>query len=131
MEGWFDTTLDGQRGWLAYRDGQCAAEGYAAHGGTTYVGTASAGVESQTLPIRPANGSVAWRAYADEFNTLTDVLSTYRVAYDFPTDAKAVSTLPDGTYCTISTNVESDVDMFLTVQCNQGFVGGGPGRCRG
>lgn len=33
-EGWFETTLKGQRGWLAYRDGQCAAEGYAARGGT-------------------------------------------------------------------------------------------------
>lgn len=33
-EGWFDVTLDGQRGWLAYRDGQCAAEGYEARGGT-------------------------------------------------------------------------------------------------
>ena len=33
-EGWFDATLEGQRGWLAYRDGQCAAEGYGARGGT-------------------------------------------------------------------------------------------------
>jgi uncharacterized protein YecT (DUF1311 family) len=33
-EGWFDTTLEGQRGWLAYRDGHCAAEGYEARGGT-------------------------------------------------------------------------------------------------
>ena len=34
FEGWFDATLEGQRGWLAYRDGQCAAEGYEARGGT-------------------------------------------------------------------------------------------------
>jgi len=34
FEGWFDVTLEGQRGWLAYRDGQCAAEGYEARGGT-------------------------------------------------------------------------------------------------
>lgn len=33
-DGWFDATLEGQRGWLAYRDGQCAAEGYGARGGT-------------------------------------------------------------------------------------------------
>jgi uncharacterized protein YecT (DUF1311 family) len=33
-EGWFDTALEGQRGWLAYRDGQCAAEGYEMGGGT-------------------------------------------------------------------------------------------------
>ncbi len=33
-EGWFDKALAGQRGWLAYRDGQCAAEGYGARGGT-------------------------------------------------------------------------------------------------
>jgi uncharacterized protein YecT (DUF1311 family) len=33
-EGWFDAALEGQRGWLAYRDGQCTAEGYEAHRGT-------------------------------------------------------------------------------------------------
>lgn len=33
-EGWFDAALEGQRGWLAYRDGQCTAEGYEARGGT-------------------------------------------------------------------------------------------------
>jgi uncharacterized protein YecT (DUF1311 family) len=33
-EGWFDTALEGQRGWLAYRDGQCATEGYEARGGS-------------------------------------------------------------------------------------------------
>jgi uncharacterized protein YecT (DUF1311 family) len=33
-EGWFDAALEGQRGWLAYRDGQCAAEGYEMGGGT-------------------------------------------------------------------------------------------------
>ena len=32
--GWFDTVLEGQRGWLEYRDGQCTAEGYEARGGT-------------------------------------------------------------------------------------------------
>ena len=30
----FSTVLDGQRGWLAYRDGQCTAEGYEARGGS-------------------------------------------------------------------------------------------------
>jgi uncharacterized protein YecT (DUF1311 family) len=33
-EGWFDAALEGQRGWLAYRDGQCTAEGYEARRGT-------------------------------------------------------------------------------------------------
>ena len=33
-EGWFEAALEGQRGWLAYRDGQCAAEGYEVGGGT-------------------------------------------------------------------------------------------------
>lgn len=34
IDGWFDATLEGQRGWLAYRDGQCAAEGFEAYRGT-------------------------------------------------------------------------------------------------
>jgi uncharacterized protein YecT (DUF1311 family) len=33
-EGWFDTALKGQRGWIAYRDGQCEAEAFAFNGGS-------------------------------------------------------------------------------------------------
>jgi uncharacterized protein YecT (DUF1311 family) len=33
-EGYFATLLEGQRGWLRYRDGQCAIEGYSACGGS-------------------------------------------------------------------------------------------------
>ena len=33
-KGWFDTALEAQRGWLTYRDNQCAAEGFETGGGT-------------------------------------------------------------------------------------------------
>jgi uncharacterized protein YecT (DUF1311 family) len=32
--GYYQTLLDGQRGWLKYRDGQCDSEGYAFRGGS-------------------------------------------------------------------------------------------------
>ena len=32
--GYYQTLLDGQRGWLRYRDGQCDSEGYAFRGGS-------------------------------------------------------------------------------------------------
>ena len=32
--GYFESLLEAQRGWLRYRDGQCALEGYAARGGS-------------------------------------------------------------------------------------------------
>ena len=87
------------------------------YGGTTYVGKASVAVGAGIgLPV---DGSITWQAYTDDFNTLTDVLSIYRLAYDYDPDAKALSTLPDGTYCAISTDVESDVGMYFRVQCNQ------------
>lgn len=31
--GWFESLREAQRGWLAYRDGQCRLEGYHARGG--------------------------------------------------------------------------------------------------
>lgn len=34
MQGAQQALLDGQRGWIAYRDGQCVLEGWEAHGGT-------------------------------------------------------------------------------------------------
>lgn len=32
--GWFESLRQAQRGWLAYRDGQCRLEGYHARGGS-------------------------------------------------------------------------------------------------
>lgn len=32
--GYFEILLEGQRGWLKYRDGQCASEGFAFRGGS-------------------------------------------------------------------------------------------------
>jgi len=32
--GYFDTLLEGQRAWLAYRDAQCRSEGFMARGGS-------------------------------------------------------------------------------------------------
>jgi len=86
------------------------------YGGTTYVGKASVWAD-EVLGI-PVAGFITWKAYTDNFNTLADILTTQRLPFDFPADAKALSVLPDGTYCAISTNVESDVGMALNVQCN-------------
>ena len=76
-------------------------------GGITYVGKASVG-----------DVSITWRAYTDNFNTLADVLTIAKQNIDYDPDHKTLSTLPDGTYCAISTDVESDVGMNIKVQCN-------------
>ena len=33
-EGWFESLLEAQRGWLRYRDAQCRVDGYTARGGS-------------------------------------------------------------------------------------------------
>ncbi len=87
-------------------------------GGTTYVGKASVAVAIEPISGLPIDWFITWKAYTDDFNTLTDVLTTQRPPGDFILDAKSLSILADGTYCAISTDVESDVNMIFKMQCN-------------
>ena len=94
------------------------------HEGTTYVGKAE--VSNPCNELLPnvctclSSNYIIWKAYTDnDFNTLEARLATKKRYYDYHcADAKAVSTLPDGTYCTISADVHSDTRMNLVMQCN-------------